>query len=92
MSEKFFDQLPREDSPRVGDVLRSNSARVLLCKVLPYRPDSGLAPACILLCRTARTRLEYVTWRYNEQSDGCDHGHYHEGNLAEAFADWVERV
>lgn len=79
---------PRPESPVPGQKL-NNGAMVLLCKTLPFREGSGLAPACIVLCQYGH---ELVTWHFNEQTQSCNWGHYFDANEAQdAALDFAQR-
>lgn len=83
----FFDVLPRAGTPLPSKVL-GNGATVLLAKPLPKR--DGLCHGSIVLCRFGS---ELVTWHCNEDTGGCDHGHYYRSDrLQEAFDDWCART
>lgn len=88
MTQTFLDY-QRDRSPRPGDIL-PNGAVVLLSKPLPKQ--DGLCHGSIVLCRRFGG-TEYVTWHYNEDTGGCDHGHYFRADrLQEASADWCQRT
>lgn len=83
----FFDPPFRAGTPHQGLWLRTGAV-VLLVKPLPK--EEGMCHGSIVLCRFG---TEYVTWHYNEDAGGCDHGHYFRAEqLQEAFADWCRRV
>ena len=82
--QSFWAGALRDTTPRSGDAL-SNGSTVLLAKPLPKQ--EGLCHGSIVLCQTY---TEFVTWYYNEDTAGCDHGHYYpftDDGLQAAFED-----
>lgn len=87
--QTFWSGALRDATPRAGDAL-SYGATVLLAKPLPWNPNGGLEPRSVVLCSF---RQSLCTWMYNEDTGGCDHGHYYaEDRLQEAFEDWCKRT